>query len=347
MNGKEIPKNEGQALNGTGVSVFALVFLLIGIPVASAYLIDFALYFGGEEIEYSSTEDLNANFQAINTGSSEFARCNNKSVENLDSCDNGLVSGAIRYFKGERYHTISGCENYSNTNNQYVTFAGTPGFCGSDNYDYLISVKNLLNQNRTFPAVSIEIVGGTSYLCDPDYFGESLVDVKLTFARYSPTQFAMAPNGVLAPVTFIKNDSFSLEDTMNFNNGGTFEYEADDLCNPTVSFTYQLSLSELNTLESFRRAYLQTNTTFEIVYLIIEMDNFRTESGTPYDYSNFYLPFQGAADDTNYARVSIPTYEVDAVNFTLKFGVLILGFGFWILALASTPFWNPVKERFS
>lgn len=345
---KIIPKNEGQKFNGTGVSVAALIFLLIGIPVASAYLIDIAIYFGGEEIEYNTTDGPPySSFSEINTGSSDSARCSNNSVDNIDLCLTGQNNGAIRYFKGEKYHTISGCENYTNNPNPYVNYNGNTGFCGSDNYAYIVNVENLLNQNRTFPAIEIEFVSGTSYLCDSNYFGNSQVDFKFSFVRYSPTQFSTTPSGQMAPVTYIKNDSFSIQDTADFDNGGTYDYESTDMCNPTVSFEYLLSLSELNTLEDFRKGYFESNTTFEIVYLIIEMDNFRTQSGTPYDYSNYYLPFQGAASDVNYARVSVPTFEVDAVNFVLKIGVFALGLGFWMIAIASTPFWNPIKERLS
>jgi hypothetical protein len=345
---KEIPKREGQRFNGTGVSVAALVFLLIGVPVASAYLIDIAIYFGGEEVEYNTTEPPYSTFTAINTGSSDAARCVNNSVDALDICY-GERTGAIRYFKGEKYHTISGCENYTNNPSASVQaqYNGNTGFCGSDNYDFLISVESLFIQNRTFPAIEIEFVGATSYICDSNYFGSSKVDFKLTFSRYSATQLALTPNGQLAPVSYAKNDTFSITDTANFDNGGTYVYEETDLCNPTVSFTYSLSLSELSTLEDFREGYFESNTTFELVYLIVELDNFRTESGTPYDYSNYYLPFQGAGSDANYGRVSVPTYEVDAVNFTLKIGVFAIGLGFWILAIASTPFWNPIKERFA
>jgi hypothetical protein len=343
---KEIPKREGQKFNGTGVSVAALVFLLIGVPVASAYLIDFALYFGGEEIEYSSTDGpVSSSFIPINTGSSDVALCSDKPIFN-STCYGGQVGG-IRYFKGEKYHVISGCENRSNIPNPYFNYSGTSGFCGSDGYDYAITGKNLFNQNRTFPAINIEFVGGTSYICDPNYFGNSLVDFKITFVRFSPTQFIPLPNGQLGPASYIENGSFSVNDVAKFDNGGTYDYEPTDMCNPTVSFTYALSLSELNELEDFRKAYFETNTTFESIYIILEMDNFRTETGAPYDYSNYYLPFQGATDDKNYAKFSVPTYEVDAVNFTLKVGVFAIGIGFWILAIASTPFWNPIKERFA
>lgn len=343
---KEIPKREGQRFNGTGVSVAALVFLLIGVPVASAYLIDIAIYFGGEEIEYNTTEEPYTPLQTVNSGSSDAARCVNNSIDDLDLCTMER-NGAIRYFKGERYHTISGCENYTNNPSASVQaqYNGNTGFCGSDNYDFLISIESLLIQNRTFPAIEIEFVGGTSYLCDSNYFGGSKVDFKLTFSRYSPTAFALTPQGDLAPVTYAKNDSFIIQDTESFDNGGNYEYEETDLCNPTVSFIYSLSLSELNDLEEFRKGYFESNTTWELVYLSIELDNFRTESGTPYDYSNYYLPFQGAGSDVNYGRVSVPTFEVDAVNFTLKVGVFALGIGFWLLAIASTPFWNPIKER--
>lgn len=347
---KDIPKREGQKLNGTGVSVFALVFLLIGVPVASAYLIDFALYFGGEEIEYNSAEGSNAgNLYKVNTGSSSAAACTNNSIEDLDTCINEK-SGGILYFKGERYHTFGGCENYTNNPNSLTQaqYNGNSGFCGSDNHDFFVSVENLFVQNRTFPSVELEFVGGTSYVCDPNYFGESLVDVKLKFVRYSPTAWYTTPAGPVAPINYVLNDTFELSsDTLSFDNGGIYDYEETDMCNPTVNVRYDLSLKELNTLEDFRKGYLAVNHSFDIVYLLIEMDNFRTETGTPYDYSNYYLPFQGAGSDTNYGRVSVPTFEVDAVNFTLKIGVLFLGLGFWVLALASTPLWNPVKARFS
>ena len=75
------------------------------------------------------------------------------------------------------------------------------------------------------------------------------------------------------------------------------------------------------------------------------MDNLRTENDAPYDYTTYYSPFQGPSREASYFNVKTPTYEVDAINFTLRIGILTLGIGFWVIALASTPLWNPTKAR--
>ena len=37
--------------------------------------------------------------------------------------------------------------------------------------------------------------------------------------------------------------------------------------------------------------------------------------------------------------------ELDAVNTFLKFGVFFMGAGFWLIGIASTPYWDPFIKK--
>lgn len=334
---KEIPNKEGQALNGTGVSIAALVFLLVGVPVVSVYLIDIAIYFGGEEITYSTGENPNQGQPVwVNTGDNN-SMCMGNDLDQLEDC--GLIATipqGPQYYNGDFYHTLHGCENYTQQPKPF----GAGGFCGSDGYELFVPFSGLMKQNRTFPEIKVEFVSNDLYICDSLNFGDSKIDYELEIVRYAPTGVII--NNQLA---YFPNENVTMKGTSTFNNGGEYNYAETDLCNPTITVTHSLSMAELDDLNDVRESFF--NSSSSIIYLKISLDNLETYSGTPYEYTQFYSPFQGPSLEYHYFNVEIPTYEVDAVNFILKLGILILGLGFWIIAFASTPLWNPIKARFT
>ena len=330
---KEIPKKEGQGLNGTGVSIAALVFLLVAVPVASTYLLDFAIYFGGDKVELNSAEVANQEGPIwTNTGASNASECSGNDVDSLDICPGTLntASPTPLYYNGDLYHELPGCENYSQQPKPF----GAGGFCGSDDYDLYINLTNFMIQNRTFPAIEINFVGSKTYICDPLNFGDSKIDYELNIKRYSP---------ISGTSIYTSDQRVTLEGTTEFNNGGIYDYEPTDMCNPTIIVQHFLDFGELEELDELRDEFFDNPN--DLVYLTIQLDNLRTDTDTPYDYTTYYSPFQGPTLEPSYFNVKTPTYEVDAVNFTLRIGILGLGLGFWIIALASTPLWNPTKAR--
>jgi hypothetical protein len=335
MEKKEIPKNENQGLNGTGVSLAALVFLLIAVPIAATYLIDVAIYFGGDEVKLSTGEVTNQEAPIwTNTGSSNVSMCTGNDIDTLDLCGAtyNRNSPIPTYYKGDMFHELPGCENYT----QQPIPSGAGGFCGSDSYDLFVNMTNFMIQNRTFPEIEINFVSSDEYLCNSSNFGDSKVDYKLQWRRYTPLYQGSA--------LYFINSSVTFEGISEFDSGGPFEYEPTDMCAAWIQIKHFLTFSQLDSLEDLRKEFFDSNN--DIIYLTIELDNLRTASETPYDYTNFYTPFQGATLEHNYFNVKTPTYEVDALNFVLRIGVFTLGLGFWIIALASTPLWNPTKARY-
>jgi hypothetical protein len=330
---KEIPKKKGQGLNGTGVSLAALVFLLVAVPVASTYLVDLAIYFGGDEVELNSAEVVNQDGPIwTNTGAGDASICSGNDVDSLDICPSTINTASPNpvYFNGDRYHELPGCENYTQQPKPY----GAGGFCGSDDYDLYVNLTNFMIQNRTFPIIELNFVGSVTYLCDPLNFGDSKIDYELNIKRYSP---------ISGTSIYTSDQRLTLSGVMEFDNGGIYDYEPTDMCNPTINVKHVLDFSELENLEEIRKEFFDNGN--DLIYLTIQLDNLRTDSDTPYDYTDYYSPFQGPTLEPSYFNVKTPTYEVDAVNFTLRVGVLTLGIGFWLIALASTPLWNPTKAR--
>ena len=56
------------------------------------------------------------------------------------------------------------------------------------------------------------------------------------------------------------------------------------------------------------------------------------------------IPFLG--DGTNAVLFEVAYTDTTSTNFFLKGGTIILGVGMFALALASTPYWNPVVQTF-
>lgn len=330
---KEIPKKEGQGLNGTGVSLAALVFLLLAVPVASTYLLDFAIYFGGDKLELNSADVANQQGPIwTNTGASNASMCSGNDVDSLDICQATVNTANPNpvYYNGDVYHELPGCENYT----QRPPNVGQGGFCGSDDYDLYINLTNFMIQNRTFPAIEINFVSARQYICNATNFGDSKVDYELNIKRYSP---------ISGTSIYTSDQRVTLKGVSEFNNGGIYDYEPNDLCSPTIIVKHFLDFAELEDLDELRDEFFDNPN--DLVFLTIQLDNLRTDTDAPYDYTNYYTPFEGPTREPSYFNVKTPTYEVDAINFTLRIGILTLGIGFWIIALASTPLWNPTKAR--
>ena len=77
----------------------------------------------------------------------------------------------------------------------------------------------------------------------------------------------------------------------------------------------------------------------------IKIDNLADENGRPWDSINYASPFDGGYLDYSYINVKTVSYEVDVFKSFLRFGLLVLGVGLFAIAIASTPYWDPVKER--
>ena len=80
------------------------------------------------------------------------------------------------------------------------------------------------------------------------------------------------------------------------------------------------------------------------VSAIITMDNFESE-GQPNDFiGETLLPFAG--DRTFSLKADVQYSNPQVVNLTLKGGTLVLGIALFWLAIASTPYYDPIKNIF-
>ena len=76
----------------------------------------------------------------------------------------------------------------------------------------------------------------------------------------------------------------------------------------------------------------------------IELDNLRTEGGYSWSSRNYHNPFTATMIPVK-MYLDLVTYEIDPMNTFIRFGVAGMGLGFWLIAIASTPYWDPFISK--
>lgn len=332
---KEIPNVEGQKLQGTGVSIASLIFLLIVMPLVVTNLVDFAMAFGGgsqKEINWAESNEA-PYWESTGSGDGSRHQPGNNDPYTYKSIS---IGNQNQYIDGDYYEVLPGCENYTT-----VLPPSPPYECGSDGFEVSLNASYIFENGYIFPLLRVNFVSQNLFLCNSSFFGDSRADFELYFSLQT------SPNFTYQGIPYSEIKSIKINTNFEFNNAGRFDNNPGDYCRPSIYLDYEFDYSEIESLRTFTDEFFtQMQSGNEaIIFLNIKIDNLADDNGRPWDSINYASPFDGGYLDYSYINVKTVSYEVDVFNSFLRFGLLVLGVGLFAIAIASTPYWDPVKER--
>lgn len=349
---KEIPKRDGQKFNGVFPSVFALAFLMVGVPVLSTMIVQGALYLGDESkyvSSYSSANVLTGEGEYpfwVQSGDGPDSKCqynpsNSYLVPGGTDCTANVtnaysITQAIdAVANGEVWHQgLPHCSNSSTSND-----------CGDSGYILTQNITSRLEIDRIFPSMQFVLANDIEQACNDDRTGFSKVDFTITITHtMRPAIFA---NTNIWTYGEIENEMI-ITGTHGFNN---YVEVSDDPCMmiTQIEVQYDMDFVEIDQLTNLLDDFWNNRNESFGVYLTLELNNLRTERGYPWSNVGYFNPLTMGADGNHELYIDFIQLKADPFNTFLKFGVIGMGLGFWFIALASTPYWDPfikkVKEK--
>ena len=349
---KEIPKIEGQKLQGTTPSVFALAFLIVGVPIISALIVNYAIYLGDEENYFSSvsrTDSLLGPFpQFRQSGDGVDSLCNSNNplgVSDPACIATPDIADVIEHDTGStthgnetrRHFTMPSCTNI------------TGGNCGSSGYiiDYNFTTRyDEQIQNKMFPIFEFNVTNEQQVACQDGFTsGASRLDYKVKFAIWEREPLFW--NTSIWTFGY-ERESVEFSGNYRFNSSFiTFKGTTFDLCRITINFQHILSFVELDEMTNLFDSFDSNRAETYGIFMTVEIDNLRTDEGYSWDSTSYYNPFEMSStfSSDTWLFIDFKLVEVDAVNTFLKFGVFFMGVGFWAIGLASTPYWDPFIKK--
>jgi len=199
---------------------------------------------------------------------------------------------------------------------------------GSEIFAWNLSAKynQEISQGETLDSIRYWMVSADSYSCNNDHFSNITFDGTITF-KYG-------------------NDSLTYTN-FEFSKNTKFQYQQldavhgdwDSVCGIGWIVEFDLTGFESLELHSMNGAGDWDNTS---IYL--ELTNF-VNTDDPNDFGNTKLPFAG----NGYWTLGVQHREINPVEagFMIKTGTLILSILTFIIAIASTTYWNPFKDLVS
>jgi hypothetical protein len=342
-----IPKRKGQRLNGVMPSVFALAFLLILVPIMSTYLISGAMFFGGEPVVegYGKSDVLLGDYPYYeSSGDGIDAKCDSgslsySSVNCTSSLSNYGSYQSLMMHTGKWYQTLSGCANGSGSTYQ-LSFD-----CGDSDYRISQNITAKLNIDKIFPIIQFNITSPYIQDCDWARMGDSKVDYTVTLSHMKRDPLFAGTS--IWTYGYI-DDTLSMSSTESFNNSWIVNFDPSiNLCQVKINIeiTHELDFIQLDQLSQMLDDYrMSMNESFGM-FITIELDNLRTDSGRLWSNVGYFNPFHGNNDSQVRMTLDFVQYDVDPLNTFLRFGVFFMGIGFWAIALASTPYWDPFIQK--
>ena len=176
---------------------------------------------------------------------------------------------------------------------------------------------------------------------------KDLADVKFEFIDYE-TNFDCA-NSIFENITF--EAEITIRDNYNSKKYTGFEYDTnnkfkvnyDPRFNPStfchVGLTFDFDFSPIESIE-----LNEIFTDYDNLSVEVRLYNFESEDDSPSSQIFPALPFLG--DDKFGYSISVSYVDNVAVNFWLSGGTFLLGVLLFLLAIANTPYWNPVINFF-
>jgi len=345
---KIIPKREGQKLNGIMPSAFALAFLLLAVPLASTYLIEAAMFFGGDPI----VESVDKNEILIgphpfyeSSGDGPDAKCDSVPlVYDGTNCTASLSHFGNLYqlstHEGSWYQALTGCAEGSGFGSAFSSQGGAPD-CGDSDYRITQNITHRLAPDVIFPVIAVNISANYMQTCDWTRMGDSKVDYTITMSHYKRDPIFA---GTSVWTYGYIDDTIEMADTYEFNNTWIKNFDPTiGLCQTqhSINVAHQMDFIEVDILSQMLEDHYADGEESFGIFLTIEFDNLRTDEGRLWSDVGYHNPFHGDNDTIIRYQLDLVTYDIDPINTFLRFGVFAMGAGFWLIALASTPYWDP------
>ena len=346
---KEIPKREGQKLNGVFPSVFALAFLMVGVPFLSTLIVDGSLWFGDSSKYVSSYSSENV---ILGEGDYPFWV---QSGDGIDSKCSGGNTGRISPIRADCAANLSTGYSYNQTiaavanptkwhmglphcSNQSASAAGASN-CGDSGYIVTQNITSRLEVDRLFPSIYVQFTNDIQYLYNDRRMGDSKVDFIITISHYKRCPiFAGTTQWTCGYI----DDQLILEGVEDFKNHVEL---SNGLHRLQIEIDYSMDFVELDQLSQLVDEYYNNvNESFGL-YMTIEMNNLRTERGYAWSNVGYFNTFTQGADGNHEMYLDFIQLKRDPFNTFLRFGVVAMGLGFWAIALASTPYWDPFIKK--
>jgi len=341
---KDIPKRDGQKFNGVFPSVFALAFLIVGIPFASTYLIQGAILLGDSETvsSYSKQDVLLGEYPYFeSSGDGTDSKCQSNTPLGIGGVDcsanltNSYSSLALLQMNTDKWRM--GLPHCSNNN---VT-----ADCGDSDYRITQNITSRLVMDKIFPVIYVNVTNQLIQVCDYSRMGDSKVDYTIWIRELRRDPIWQGTN--LWNSGYIE-DEIKITGTAEFNNSYLENYDPTiNLCQVKIkiNFQHEMDFIDVDKLSHLIDNYEANAPESFGVFLTVQLDNLRTDEGYLWSNVGYYNPFTMGSTGNIFFYLDMVLYEADPINTFLRFGVLFMGVGFWAIALASTPYWNPFIAR--
>lgn len=370
---KTIPKVKGQGIQGLGVSIAAVVTLTLILPIATAYIVEFALFFSDDDIPNVAPDRISTSGGMFNnpnrdidhmiyeeSGEGPNATYSMSNYSTNSAFSPGHITRSSVNVGNSIFGGFGGSSDYSNAANNYhkgkyrLILPGCNGAvsgntidCGDSGYILQSNITHQATQNfMTYSRLLFEFQKDSTQPFNEFQFGENILDYVITFNvwEYDANTPAQTFNTNGAVGNYFIDDSVRMTGTNLFSNCDYGEFEEEDFCHPTITVDHVPDFVEFNALTTLLKNF-QNNPVNKSIWVKLEINNLRTEDGKAWDMTTRVNPFKGGALDKIYANYDFETNEIDPVNTALRLGITGLGIFLWAVAIASTPFWDPVSSR--
>lgn len=346
MAGSDKPK-----LTGVSFNLFALVGLLVMLPIGTAFVTNLGNSNNSEYEPIMTANDFVWNDPYMCSNEAILIDDNNY-MDWLDIGDNMTSSYEAYYgvtnanynFMNEGYintHT-NGCNNFyyqygddifwgnSNDNHyrlasqafQFNNYEGYIGYSGDDftfridenAFQHLDDTQDLSGLKLTF------IDNNLGVACDNSFFRNITFDYEITLINEN-----MSLSMFIGGFSDTQLNSYHIQyDPYNQQN---------DYCVESLSLDYDFTPFEsIDINEKFND--------YDNLSAIVRVFNIKDEFNLNYSVGVSDLVFTG--DQDHQTMLEVRYVDTIKTNFFLSGGTFILGGALWLLAISSTPYWNPV-----
>ena len=246
--------------------------------------------------------------------------------------------------QGPWHQSLTGCTNGTSYPSAFTQQGEAPE-CGDSGYRITQNITHRLAPDVIFPIVSLNISNTYMQSCDWTRMGDSKVDYTLTISHYMRDPL-FAGTGVWT-YGYI-DDTIEMSDTYEFNNTWIEHFDPSiGLCQTQhkIEVQHEMDFIDLDVLSQMMESHYNDGNESFGIFMTIQLDNLRTDEGRLWSNVGYHNPFHGDNDSEVKYYLDLVMYDIDPINTFLRFGVFIMGAGFWAIALASTPYWDPFIKK--
>ena len=256
----------------------------------------------------------------------------------------GTYCSVANYMQRDNQVFQVGVDNHRWLNSNHYIHGNNPNYAGyigysGDEYSFRINGNTMkwIDGNRDISVIKISFIDyHTGFSCDNPVFQQvtTIGDIRLKFNN--------AFDGLLYEnFRFDQVNSYKVGFAPS-NVGGIGVQNMNDFCHIGLEFEFDFDpIESIEISEYFQNDY--DSMALEITLRDFEFDNV-TAANITVGASNAPIPFTG--DDNFGFNFQVGYVDTTRTNFFLNGGTFLMGVGLFALAIANTPYWNPVVNFF-